>query len=120
MATIIPFTPPTETQFQFQAILDGVQHTLFVSWNFAAERYYLTAYDTQGLMVASRPMIGSPSGYDIPIFGSLFTSSVVYREASSQFEISDVKAQNQPYNDFVDNMLDASLNPFVLDVSVLS
>lgn len=120
MISIVEFTPNPQQKFQFQAVLDGAQHTLIVSWNMAAERYYISAYTTQGELVVSSPMVGSPAGYDIPVFGSVFNSSVVYREDSSQFEISDVKAQNPRYNGMGDNMLDSLLQPFVLDVSVLA
>lgn len=61
MATLIDFAPSQLSAFQFQATLDGNEHTVIVTWALFGRRYYVNVYDPSGRLVVSLPMVGSPS-----------------------------------------------------------
>lgn len=87
MATF-PFNPTATTPFQFQPTLDGAEYTAIVTWNVFGRRWYLTINQLDGTRVLTRAMVGSPNDYDINLVGGYFSSVLVYREASNQFEVS--------------------------------
>lgn len=88
MAAIIPFVPSSTTPPTFLVTLDGAQYTVTVTWNLFGQRYYVTVTDQSGTRIISRPLIGSPSDYDISLVAPLFTSMLVYREATNSFEVA--------------------------------
>lgn len=88
MAQIIPFTASALEPFQFQPTLDGQTYTALVKWNFYAQRYYVEIYTLGGELVLAIPMVGSPLDYDISLTETKFTSKMVFREPSQQFEIT--------------------------------
>jgi hypothetical protein len=63
MTTLTKFSPglTANPPFQFSATLDGNQYTISVTWNFAAQRYYIQITDQFGNTIVTRPMIGSPA-----------------------------------------------------------
>lgn len=62
---LFDFTPNTLAPFQFQPTLDGRTYICFVTWNFAAQRWYVDLYDTEGAVIFSIALIGSPTGVPI-------------------------------------------------------
>lgn len=91
MTTYIPFNPsPTAIPpFAFKAILNGVNYSLTVTWNLSGQRWYLNIFTLQGVPQLSVAMVGSPPDYDINLINGFFgASSIVYRVASNQLEIS--------------------------------
>lgn len=88
MTTYVQFTPSTTSPFQFQATLDGNVYNIIVTWNVYAQGYYVNIYDISNNIVVSLPLIGSPSNYNISLTAGYFTSTLIYRTANQQFEIS--------------------------------
>jgi hypothetical protein len=85
---IVDFAPSQNSPFQFQATLDGVAHTIRVTWNLFGERYYVNCFTQTGARVFTLPLIGSPEGYDINLAAGYFTrSTLVYRAPNRQFEV---------------------------------
>ena len=85
--TTYDFQPSSTTPFQFQPTLDGSVYTVIVTWNLAGARYYINVYALDGTLIVSLPRVGSPLGYDISLVAGYFTSTLVFREASNQFEV---------------------------------
>jgi len=87
--TLINFNPSPLSNFQFQPTLDGVPYVAIVTWNVYGERYYISIYDSYRNLIMYRPIIGSPDDYSINlVFGYFFTSTLVYRVSSNNFEIT--------------------------------
>jgi hypothetical protein len=87
MATLISFNPPPTSNFQFQATLDGQNYIVIVTWGLFGQRYYLNIYDTSGVLILAMPMIGSPTDYDISMTAGYFTTKLIYRVQSNNFEV---------------------------------
>ncbi len=87
MATF-PFIPSTNAPFQFQPTLDGQQYTVIVTWSLFGRRFYVNVYKLDGTLIVCRAMVGSPNGYDISLTSGYFTSKMVYRAPSRQFEVT--------------------------------
>jgi hypothetical protein len=91
MMTLIPFLPNPSGSPPFQAFftLDGNSVTGSVTWNFAAQRWYLTLTDLSGNVLWSGAMVGSPLDFDIPLATGIFqTSTILYRADTGNFEVS--------------------------------
>ena len=88
MTTIVIFSPSTTQAFSFGLTLDGQLYNAMVTWNVHGERYYLNIYDNYTQLILSRPLIGSPLNYDINLIKGYFTSTLVFRQPTQQFEIS--------------------------------
>jgi hypothetical protein len=73
--------------FTFTVILDGIEYAAKVTWNIFGLRYYLNLYSSQGEMILSRSIVPSPDNYDISIVGNMFTSALVFRNSSQNFEV---------------------------------
>jgi hypothetical protein len=86
--TPYPFNPSVNAVFQFQPTLDNTVYNVSVTWNLFGERYYVNINTLQGILVVSLPLIGSPNNYDISLTAGYFTSTLVFREFSQQFEVS--------------------------------
>ena len=63
--TYFTFTPVPNTNFVFQPTLDGEVYNVVVTWNFAAQRYYINIYSLDGTLIVSRAMVGSPLGVNL-------------------------------------------------------
>lgn len=86
-----PFAPnPTAAPpFKFQLTLNGQNYTGAVTWNMSGQRWYLSIYTLQGVLVWSGARVGSPPSYDINLVAGFFgPGSVVFRAATQQFEVS--------------------------------
>lgn len=116
----VDFVPSSLAPFQFQTILDGVQYNVTVTYNIFGQRYYVNIYTVQGSLVLTRPMIGSPIGYDVSITAGMFKSTLIYRSTHKQFEISDTPISYPNFGKVPDYLLDGNLGAFILDQSVLS
>jgi hypothetical protein len=90
MTTYTDFTPTTQAPFQFQAFLDGASYNVIVTWNFYGQRWYVNVYDPNDSVdpIFTLPRIGSPPAYDISMTAGYFTSTLVFRQGTGQFEVS--------------------------------
>ena len=88
MTTVIDFAPSGSAPFQFQATLDGQVYTVIVTWGLFGKRYYIEILTLQGVSIVYKAMVGSPPDYDISLTWGYFTSVLIWRVASNQFEIS--------------------------------
>jgi len=87
MTTYIKFVERSNQNFQFSATLDGVTYTLIVTWNLFGQRYYLTCYTLQGVVVFNVPLIGSPDNYNINLAAGYFKTPIIFRASSQSFEV---------------------------------
>lgn len=60
MTTIVPFIPSNIKPYTFPVELDGVNHSITITWNVSAQRYYVNVYRTDGSWVITIPLIMSP------------------------------------------------------------
>jgi hypothetical protein len=65
MTTTVPFNPQTNTNFQFQATLDGQVYQCIITSNLFGSRYYLNIYDLSGNWIVTTALVGTPLGYDL-------------------------------------------------------
>lgn len=86
-SAIIDFAPTPLAPFQFQATFDGAIYTVIVTWNLYGRRWYVNIYTLQRVLVVSIAMAGSPVDYDISLTAGYFTTRLVYRALSNQFEV---------------------------------
>lgn len=91
MTTLIPFQPSNATTppFQSTVTLDGAAYALTVTWNIAAQRWYVTLTDQNGNVTWCGAMVGSPLGADIVLAPGIFVSStILYREDTGNIEVT--------------------------------
>ena len=89
MITLTQFTPQVNQNFAFLPTLDGQQYSAVVTWSLFGQRWIFNLYTLQQALVVSKPLVASPLDADINIIqGYGFTSTVVYREASNNFEVT--------------------------------
>jgi hypothetical protein len=62
MAAIIPFVPSSIMAPSFQALLDGANYNVVLTWNMSAKRYYVNVYDHTGTWIVTTPLVTSPTG----------------------------------------------------------
>jgi hypothetical protein len=86
--TIYPFTPSAQALFQFQPTFDGTTYNVIIPWNLGGQRYYVSVYTLAGDLVYNLPQVASPDNYDINLNWGYFTSTLVFRDSSQQFEVS--------------------------------
>ncbi|HEY0181263.1 MAG TPA: hypothetical protein VGC09_00510 [Rhodopila sp.] len=91
MTTYVTFTPSQQGAPQFQATFDGDLYTVIVRANLFGQRFYVDVYAQDGSLVLARSLVGSPpapaAGLNL-IGGYFTTSTLVFRQATQQFEIS--------------------------------
>jgi hypothetical protein len=80
------FNPNALSNYSFQPILDGQTYTVLVNWNVYGQRYYVNISDLYGTLIVCLPLIGSPDTQDISMTAGYFTSKLVYRNSSGNFE----------------------------------
>ncbi|MES2048849.1 MAG: hypothetical protein V4447_10640 [Pseudomonadota bacterium] len=83
----IPFAPTGAANFQFQVTLDGAEYVVVVNWNLFGQRYYINIYDTAQTLIVCLPLIGSPLSFNISMTAGYFTTSLIYRTSSGNFEV---------------------------------
>jgi hypothetical protein len=89
--TTIAFTPNNSTAPPFQALvtLDGQTYTMSTRWSVYRTDWMVSLTDQSNNLIMNMPLIGSPPNFDIPLFpGLLRTSTILYRVASSSFEVT--------------------------------
>lgn len=118
--TYIQFVPSASWPFHFQVMLDGTQYNVSVTWNIFGLRYYINLYTVQGELLLAAPMVGSPEGYSIDLLLGRFTSTLVYRENSNNFEVADSSQSNDGFAARPTAMLNANQSAFILNQGVLS
>jgi hypothetical protein len=87
VSTVYTFVPTTSAPFQFDPTLDGTTYTVVVTWNLFGRRFYANCYTQQGELIFAVPLIGSPVDYDINLAAGYFTTTMIYRTQSGNFEI---------------------------------
>lgn len=92
MTTLIPFNPAPNANFQFQCTLDGAPYNVICKFNAYGQRYYVYVYDLNGTLVFSRPLIASPSFFNVSLTLGYFDTTMIYRETSASFEIPGLPA----------------------------
>jgi len=88
VTTYFDFTPTNSGPFQFSPTLDGQVYTVIVTWNVEGQRYYINIYTLTSTLVVCKSLVASPQNYDISLTWGYFTSTLVFREASQQFEVN--------------------------------
>ena len=90
MTTYVPLTLSDNTPpFQTTVTLDGNPYFLAVTWNVAAQRWYVGLNDQYGNVTWIGALVGSSLTYDIPLAPGIFTTStILFREDTGNFEIS--------------------------------
>jgi hypothetical protein len=83
----IQFTPSSTAPFAFQVTLDGAKYSVIVTWNIYAQRYYVNIYTTGNVLIVSLPLIGSPLNYNISLTAGYFTTQLIYRAPTQQFQV---------------------------------
>ena len=86
--TYVQFVPSPQSPFQFQATLDSSTYTVIVTWNLFGQRYYINLYALDGTWIVALPLIGSPPDYDISLTAGYFDTTLVYRAATGNFEVT--------------------------------
>jgi hypothetical protein len=92
--TITQFAPSSTQPQQFQAVLtDAVLGTATynctVKWNTFGQRWYVEITDQNGNLILNKPLIASPTGYNISLVGGYFSgSTMVFLEATQQFVVA--------------------------------
>ena len=117
MSQIIPFLPDSNANFQFQATLDGEQYNCVCTFNAYGQRYYVSVYDLFGGLIFSRPIIASPSFYNVSLTFGYFDTTMVYRESSQAFEIPGLPAVPMPARP--KQPAPTSLDPYFANVTLL-
>lgn len=83
----VQFNPTANANFQFQAIFDGQNYIVIVTWNLFGQRFYINIYDTSGNLILSMPVIGSPNDFNISMTSGYFATKLIYRVQSNNFEV---------------------------------
>jgi len=89
MTTYTRFSPTINENFSFLPTFDGQQYNVVVTWSLFGQRWMVNVYDLNGKLKVTKPLRSSPQTKDINLIEGYFTtSSLVYREASANFEVS--------------------------------
>jgi len=83
----VPFNPAPNANFQFQATFDGNNYDVIVNWNLFGQRFYVNIFTLAGDRVLSIPLIGSPNFYNISMTAGYFTTMLIWRPGTGNFEI---------------------------------
>lgn len=86
-AQVTPFQPSSTANFQFSATLDGAPYTVICWFNVSGQRYYINVIDSSQTRVLTRPVVGSPDWFDISLTAGYFTTKIVYRVSTGNFEV---------------------------------
>lgn len=94
MTTLTQFSPTVKQNFSFLPTFDGTEYSVVVTWGLFGSgvgwpRWIVNVYTLQGALVLQKPLRGSPQNYNVNLIQGYFTtSSLVYRTASNNFEVS--------------------------------
>jgi hypothetical protein len=95
MATIYyPFQPSQTQLFTFTAALTNAagtvaNYTFTTPWNIFGQRFYVTCVSQTGQHIFTLPLIGSTDTYNVSLSAGYFTTQVVFRTSTQNFEIID-------------------------------
>jgi hypothetical protein len=92
MTVLVHYVQQPNQVFQFTTALTDVlgnqqSYTLTVTWNLYGQRYYLTCYTQQNVVVFCVPVMNSPDNYSINMAFGYFATPIVFRQSSQNFEI---------------------------------
>ena len=65
MTTFIDFVPSQIQAPTFNVTLDGDTYAVLVTWNLAAQRYYITISSLNGGVIVTEALVGSPIGIEL-------------------------------------------------------
>ncbi|UGC97730.1 hypothetical protein PQD17_gp17 [Pantoea phage PdC23] len=82
------FTGNETKAITFTPTLDGTVYNASVTWNIAAQRWYITITSGDGTRLITRPMVESPADRDINLLFGVFTSTLVWREINGVIEVN--------------------------------
>jgi len=85
--TTFKFTGNENSAVSFTPSLDGAVYNAVIKWNLAAQRWYLTITSNSGARMLTRPLVGSSNTSDINILFGIFTTKLIWREASGLIEV---------------------------------
>lgn len=86
--TYVPFTITPNVPFSFTTSFDGSPYTVTLLWMLYSQRYYVQIMDQNNNVIVLRPLIASPGNYNISMTAGYFTTTLIYRESTNNFEIS--------------------------------
>ncbi len=89
--TLIAFVPNNQLAPPFSTVftLDGATYNAAVTWNVYGQRWYLTLTDQSGNVTCNGALVGSPISGNIYLAPGIFsTSTLLYREATGNFEVT--------------------------------
>jgi hypothetical protein len=92
MTTIVAYTPSPITPFRFGLTLDGQAYVATVVWGLFGRRLYLNLNDTSGVLIFSRPVLGSPIGVAIQEISWYLGIATVVTAEPHGFAITDTVA----------------------------
>ena len=92
MTAVVHYVQQPTQIFQFNVgladLYGNVQsYNLAVTWNLYGQRYYLSCFTQQNALVFSVPLMNSPPDYSINLTAGYFSTPVVFRESTQNFEI---------------------------------
>jgi hypothetical protein len=89
VTTYVPLSPPPGQGFDFQATLDGNTYRMRVTWNVFGQRWFLSCFTANDVLVFHQALVSSPQEGDINLLAGYFiTSTLVFRALGSQFEVN--------------------------------
>jgi hypothetical protein len=65
MTTFFPFTPTGVAPFSFKPTLDGQEYQAVVTWSLFGQRYYISIYTLNQVLIVYLPVVGCPTGMQI-------------------------------------------------------
>jgi hypothetical protein len=60
MTTTIPFLPSNIRTPTFDAVFDGNNYKVVITWNVSAQRYYINVYSSTGTWIITTALVSSP------------------------------------------------------------
>ena len=114
---IVPFTPSDTANFEFQVTLDGAPYNCICTFNAYRSAYYVSVYDLVGELIVSRPVVASPSFYNVNLLAGYFETTMIYRDASQSFEIPGLPAV--PFPPRVPQPAPTPVDPYFANVVLL-
>ena len=89
MSTVFyPFSGSEQKSMVFTPVLDGSVYNCRITWNIAAQRWYLNITNNSGRRLLTVPVIASPQNRDFNLLTGVFsTTRMVWRISAGQIEV---------------------------------
>lgn len=72
----------------FSPVLDGENHTAYIEWNFAGQRWYIRLVDSTGELVMNAPVIESTRDMPINMLSGYFSTTMIFNSTTQAFEVN--------------------------------